>query len=102
MTTNTAAVDAIMNEHHVYEIAALLAHETTTAHWYVSDLYGNTDFAEHCAMTWACGADLAQWGTFRRGEQITRDLYWTLHFSENTIVTNHPDRSAALAQRFDY
>ena len=22
----------------------------------------------HCAWTWACGADLAQWGAFRRGE----------------------------------
>ena len=83
-------------------LAVLLAHETTTAHGYVSDLYGNSDLAEHCAMTWTCGADLAQWGTFRRGEQITRDLYWTLHSSENTVVTNHPDRSAALVQRFDY
>lgn len=80
----------------------------THANLYVQDIGA---IEGHAPWTWACGADLAQWGAFRRGEYVTREIAWTLLRSENTVVptrivnghTQHDtDRSAALAQRFDY
>ncbi|WIC88909.1 hypothetical protein SEA_SHAGRAT_40 [Rhodococcus phage Shagrat] len=55
----------------------------------------------HDAWTWACGADLAAWGAFRRREDISRDTIWTLMESERS--TGYGSGSdPVLAQRFDY
>ncbi|WIF20540.1 hypothetical protein SEA_JFLIX2_49 [Rhodococcus phage Jflix2] len=82
----------------------------THANLYVQDIGA---IEGHAPWTWACGADLAQWGSFSRNEYVTRDIALTLRAHEDAILPHiihpHParwvpiaDRSAALAQRFDY
>lgn len=94
-------------------LAASMMHETDTAVTYVTGIYGGDyERAQHVPLTWACGADLAQWGAFKRQEQVTHDIAYTLWLHENGTLAGHayldpelrmhPDRSAALAQRFDY
>ncbi|MBM4617947.1 hypothetical protein GS534_24310 [Rhodococcus hoagii] len=85
----------------------------THANLYVQDIGA---IEGHAPWTWACGADLAQWGSFSRNEYVTRDIALTLRAHENAVIADRGvsyidntdglgltvDRSAALAQRFDY
>lgn len=108
MTTANAAVAQLFSGFDENEAAFLLGSEDTTASAYVRDIGA---IEGHHPWTWACGADLAQWGAFREGYGIPRDICWILFRSENTVVPTKTvnghtqydtDRSAALAQRFDY
>ena len=53
---------------------------------------------------WTAGANLAQWGAFKHGEQVTRDIAWILRQHENSVIAdpNKLIRNEAFANRFDY
>ena len=115
MTTATAAAFSVLNEFTTDiedAVAITFAHGASgSANDYVNDLGA---IEGHDAWTWVCGADLAVWGAFRRQEYVTRDIALTLRAHENAVIADRgvayiqsnagltPDRSAALAQRFDY
>lgn len=82
--------------------------ETHTATEYLADMGALQPIS---SWTWAPLADLVQWrGTLWNGRQASRDVLWTLREHENGLLFGHAmralgmyvDRSAAIAQRFDY
>lgn len=112
MITSTAALQQTFSDFKdgdVYlldEFFALMAHESTSATKYVNDLYtpaktgGELDdllptevVGVHEPGTWACLADLSQWGQFARGEYTTREVAFT--------VLRH-EATTAPAAHFDY
>lgn len=105
MTTTTSAIAFLLDDDATAnQLLHLVGQEPITANAYVRDIGA---IEGHAPWTWACGADLAQWGSFRRNEYVTREIAWTLRAHEDAVLRDRTgylpiDRSAALAQRFDY
>lgn len=108
MTTSTLALAQTLGDFEIDEVFVLMAHESGSATRYVNDLYtperpDDLDEVDdllwtdavgvHEPGTWACLADLAQWGQFWRGEYITREIAFT--------VLRH-EATTAPAVDFDY
>ena len=101
MTTTTAAAIQIFDEFSVEDATHLtFGQEPTSANAYVNHIGG---IEGHHPWTWACGADLAQWGAFRDRDwwNLSRDIVWTLRLSEQSTGYG-PGSDPVLAQRFDY
>lgn len=70
--------------------------EMNTATGYAHDIRAIQPVSAH---TWTSGANLAQWGGFKRNDYVCRSIHETLWESEIGFTQS---RSEAYAQRFDY
>lgn len=100
MTTTTAATAHLFDDFTLNEAVVLVlgGGESGTANTYVNDLGA---IEGHSPWTWSCGADLANWSAFARGEYPGRDVIWTLRESERSTGWG-AGSDPVLAQRFDY
>jgi len=114
MTTSTAT-HAIDDGFSGEEIVGLTlgSGQSHAAHSYLRGIGSSSTGTT--AHTWTAGANLAQWGAFKDGEYPGRDIVYLLRDHENAVILDRgvtytqnypigitPDRSVALAQRFDY